>query len=117
MPFRPSAAHRRNVRGVIYPLTAAVARMFGIREDGAYPIGAFYPIHIDNKIWRPVGGIWYIPKLSSDIDKRNVREEDIACFSASIANGQNITLRSGITVKWEPIPAALASQLPSLTAV
>jgi hypothetical protein len=37
--------HRRNIKGVIDPLTAAVARIYGIRSDGAYPIGAFYTVN------------------------------------------------------------------------
>lgn len=114
MPFRPTPPHRRNVSGVIYPLTAAIARMFGIRQDGAYPIGAFYTVNIDTGVWIPAGGIWYLPRHPSDIEGRSVREEDIDNFLAGIASGRCIVLRSGKAVSWESIPAAAALQLPPI---
>lgn len=114
MPFRPTAPHRRNIKGVIYPLTAAVARTFGIRHDGAYPIGAFYTINIDTGIWAPAGGIWYLPTHPSHIEERSVPEEDIDIFVSGITRGTSVVLRSGRVVLWEPIPAEEASQLPAI---
>ncbi|SFG51916.1 hypothetical protein [Neptunomonas qingdaonensis] len=112
MPFRPTAEHRRNVKGVIYPLTAAVARRYGIRNDGAYPIGAFYTLHIDNRIWSCVGGIWFRPSDPLTIENRNVKEEDIVLFLRAIESGEPTQLRSGKAVTWEAIPQAEASELP-----
>lgn len=104
--------HRKNRTGVIYPLTASVAAIYGIRGDGAYPIGAFYTVNIDSKIWEHIGGIWYRPYNSEDIENRRVSEEDLELFSAAVLSGDTITLRSGKRVDWEPIPEAEASQLP-----
>ncbi len=112
MPYRPTAEHRRNIKGVIYPLTAAVARRYGIRSDGAYPIGAFYTLNIDNRIWSNVGGIWYRPNDPQAVEARNVEEEDINLFLSAMETGEPTTLRSGKIVTWEPIPQAEASELP-----
>lgn len=112
MPYRPTAPNRKNIRGVIYPLTASVAEIYGIREDGAYPIGAFYTVNIDNSIWENVGGIWYRPYSSTDVEGRSIREEDIEIFCNAIVSGGPITLRSGRVVEWEAIPESEAGQLP-----
>ena len=114
MPYRPTAAHRKNIRGVIYPLTAAIAQRFGVRGDGAYPIGAFYTVNIDSTVWRAAGGIWYTPINPDDIEERNIRDEDIDLFILGIAQGQHTQLRSGKIVTWEAIPDAAASQLPTI---
>lgn len=112
MPYRPTAVHRRNRLGVIYPLTASVAARYGIREDGAYPIGAFYTVKIDSTVWEHIGGIWYRPYTPSDVAGRSIREEDIELFSNAIINGGPITLRSGKRIDWELIPESEAQQLP-----
>jgi len=112
MPFRPTAIHRKNINGVIYPLTAAVARTYGIRDDGAYPIGAFYTVNIKREVWRHAGGVWYCPIDAPRIENRSIREEDIELFQHGIATGAETTLRSGISVYWEEIPVEEASQLP-----
>lgn len=112
MPYRPTAPSRKNIRGVIYPLTASVAEIYGIRADGAYPIGAFYTVNIDNTVWEHVGGIWYRPYTTSNMEGRPIQEEDIEMFSYSIVNGSSLTLRSGKRVEWEAIPESEARQLP-----
>jgi hypothetical protein len=112
MPYRPLPAHRRNVRGVIYPLTAAVARLYGIREDGAYPIGAFYTVNIDSEVWEHVDGIWYRAYHPEKIADRNIREEDIELFLGAILSGHTTILRSKKPVQWEPIPEPEVSALP-----
>lgn len=117
MAFRPTAEHRKNVNGVIYPLTAAVRQVFGMRSDGAYPIGTFYTVNIDNFIWQPVDGIWYRPFDSESIEQRSIREEDIERFVAGITTGEETVLRSGIRVTWERVPSEEAAQLPSRSGV
>jgi hypothetical protein len=112
MPYRPTAVHRRNIRGVIYPLTASVAQIYGIREDGAYPIGAFYTVNIDSTVWEHISGIWYRPYTPIDVEGRSIREEDIKLFSNAVINGGPITLRSGKRIDWELIPETEAGQLP-----
>lgn len=114
MPYRPTAQYRRNIKGVIYPLTAAVALTFGIRRDGGYPIGAFYTVNIDAGIWRPAGGIWYVPINPNKISSRNIREEAIFDFCGSISDGRNVILQSGSVITWEVIPDTEAIQLPQL---
>ena len=43
MPFRLLPSDRRNVKGVIYPFTAALLFVYGSREkDGGRSIGDFY---------------------------------------------------------------------------
>jgi len=113
MPFRPTSIHRKNIKGVIYPLTAAIARMYGIRNDGAYPIGAFYTVNIDRMVWRYTGGIWYQPTNPESIENRIIREEDIELFFNGIANGEDVQLRSGTIITWEEIPEEQASLLPT----
>lgn len=110
MPYRPEPVFRRNIRGVIYPLTAAVVEKYGARNDGAFPIGAFYPINVSRRSWEHAGGIWYIP--NTDILGRSNREEVVRAFGESIETGAPVELPSAITVTWEPIPSSEASQLP-----
>ncbi len=86
--------------------------MFGIRSDGAYPIGAFYTVNIDSRVWRHVEGVWYLPINPEDIESRNIRDDDIVQFITGITTGEDTRLRSGRTVTWEFIPVADASQLP-----
>lgn len=115
MPFRPGPQHRRNIRGVIYPLTAAIHHVYGVRSsDGAYPLGAFYTVNIDSTIWQHTGGIWYRPIDPEDIENRNINVETMGLFVESIATGQNVQLPSGTIVNWEHIPDTLAQQLPSM---
>jgi hypothetical protein len=109
MPWRPAPPHRRNIRGVIYPLTAAIARIYGIRSDGAYPIGAFYTVNIDRSVWRPVGGIWYLPIEAEKIEGRSISEEAIERFCAAITSER---LPRGTGIDWEAIPDDEAAQLP-----
>jgi hypothetical protein len=113
MPFRPTAEHRKNVQGVIYPLTAAVAKLYGIRADGAYPIGAFYSVNIDLMVWQRVGGIWYKPFNEAKITNRNISEDIVDIFADGIRYGRNTILRSGKVITWEKIPSADATALPS----
>ena len=112
MPYRPEPAHRRNRQGVIYPLTEAVQRLYGARpEDGAYPLGAFYPINVSNSIWRCTGGVWYVANSETELAARNPREETVLAFMKSIQSGESVELPSGISVCWERIPDHEASEL------
>lgn len=112
MPHRPTARFRKNIRGVIYPLTAAIAACYGIRGDGAYPIGAFYNVNIDSDVWESLGGIWYRPYDNKKITERNIKAEAIELFINGINHGNNTILPSGKMVTWEEIPHSEASQLP-----
>jgi hypothetical protein len=115
MPYRPTPQFRRNIKGVIYPLTEAVRRLYGCRpEDGAYPIGAFYPINVSNTAWNHVDGIWYIPALEESLNARNPREEIVLEFMHSIQTGAAVELPSGVEVTWERIPIAESHALPSI---
>jgi len=114
MPYRPLPALRKNIRGVIYPLTEAIRRKYGTREsDGAYPLGSFYPINVSNKVWIPAGGIWFVPSDSVKIEERVVNELVVQCFMESIEFGAPIELPSGTVVEWERIPSSEADQLPA----
>ena len=97
---------------MLYPLTAAIIATYGSRDDGAYPIGAFYTDNVSQTAWEHVSGIWYIP--ITDVLGRSIRQETIDAFRASIQTGAPVQLRSGTTVTWEAIPDALASQLPTV---
>ena len=112
MPFRPSAPHRRNIRGVIYPLTAAIERTYGVRADGAWPLGAFYTVNVDSTVWRSVGGIWYIPHDPEGVSGRRIDEGVIAEFCNAIQDGRAVILPSGRSIAWESIPNFEAAQLP-----
>lgn len=112
MPYRPSAQFRRNIQGVIYPLTEAVRRTYGCRSaDGAYPIGVFYPINVSNNSWSSAGGIWYRPKSVERLNSRNPKEEVVISFMESIQSGEPVELPSGIIVTWEHIPNEEATYL------
>lgn len=113
MPFRPKPEFRRNVNGVILPLTAAIARVYGIRKsDGAYPLGAFYTDKIDPRVWMPVGGIWYRPIDPEKVAGRRISEERIELFADGIISGREITLNNGTVISWERIPDDVSEQLP-----
>ena len=111
MPYRPTKEHRNNINGIIYPLTAAIMRLYGSRNDGAYPIGAFYTINIDSKTWDHAGGIWYIPKNPQKIQNRKIDEDIISYFCISIDSHSQPTHG---TVTWELIPHTEAEQLNKL---
>lgn len=113
MPYRPTSENRKNIRGVIYPLTEAVLRVYGNREqDRGRPIGAFYTLNVDNRLWQHLGGIWYRPITEARLLLREINEDVARAFAASILNGEPVTLPSGRLVNWERIPRNEASQLP-----
>lgn len=115
MPFRPRAAFRQNISGVVLPLTAAIARLYGVRSsDGAYPLGAFYTENIDRRIWRQAGGIWYQPIFPGRVQARRISEARIQQFIEGIATGVDTQLSNGTTVTWESLPESVAQQLPPL---
>lgn len=108
---------RRNIKGVIYPLTEAIRRIYGSRStDGAYPLGAFYPINVSSSAWSSAGGIWYVPEPETDLSERNPREESVLAFMQSITSGEPVELPSGIVVTWERIPATEVRLLPEARA-
>ncbi|MCC5871724.1 MAG: hypothetical protein JJU22_04950 [Gammaproteobacteria bacterium] len=113
MPFRPEPSFRRNVNGVIIPLTEAIRRKYGAREsDGAYPLGAFYPTNVSKRTWRHAGGIWYVPVSEADLEARRFNEAVVAAFMRCIDSGEACTLPSRKVVSWEEIPPAEARGLP-----
>jgi hypothetical protein len=113
MTFRPTAIFRQNIGGVILPLTGAIVRLYGFREqDGACPLGAFYTKNIDSRIWRRVYGVWYEPLNRDRIESRPVKEFQIQEFATSICTGAALELSSGGVVYWEPLPEELEQQLP-----
>lgn len=113
MPFRPTPACRRNVRGVILPLTEALRRLYGARAtDGALPLGAFYTINIDSEVWQPAGGIWYRAVNMARIEGRNPNDDVVEQFVGCIESGVTMRLPSGTIVSWEAIPESEASALP-----
>lgn len=113
MPYRPQAAYRKNIHGVIIPLTAAIHRVFGNRtQDQGRPIGAFFPLNVSSAAWLHLGGIWYSARDEQKVLNRNVNERLVQNFVVSIMNGEAVTLPSGIQVTWELIPLSEAAQLP-----
>lgn len=113
MPFRPTAEHRKNIRGVIYPLTEAIRRLYGTRVvDGAYPIGVFYTINIDSHVWLQVEGVWYRPENPANIEDRSTDNGTVELFLESIDTGADVHLLSGKVVSWEQIPDSEAAKLP-----
>lgn len=115
MTFRPTAAFRQNVSGVILPLTAAIIHLYDFREqDGACPLGAFYTEHIDSRIWRHVRGIWYEPFNHDRVMSRSVERSRILEFATSIRTGAAIELLDGKVVSWEALPTETEQQLPQI---
>ncbi len=113
MPFRPSPPNRKNIRGVINPLTEAVRRLFGARQDdGAYPLGAFFPVDVSKSAWVDAGGIWYIPLSEVKLNRRNPKEEVVLAFINSIETGEPVELPGGKVVTWDRIPDPEADALP-----
>lgn len=113
MPYRPTPVHRRNPRGVLFPLTEAIRRTYGTRVgDDAYPLGPFYTQNVDRSVWRHVDGIWYAPLDPESISGRSPREDVITAFIESMSTGQEVELPSGTLVQWERIPESESSQLP-----
>ena len=113
MTFRPTPAHRRNPRGVLYPLTEAIRRTYGTRPgDNAYPLTPFYTQNVDRRVWRHVDGIWYVPLDPGAISRRTPREDVVMAFIDSMCTGQEVELQSGILVQWERIPESESSLLP-----
>ena len=115
MTFRPTAPFRQNIGGVILPLTAAIIRLYGFREqDGACPLGAFYTESIDSRIWRRVSGIWYEPFNRDRIESRPVKGSRIQEFATGVCTGATSELSGGKMVSWESLSADLEQQLPQI---
>lgn len=113
MTYRPRAEHRRNIQGVLIPLTAAIYDVFGSRaQDSGRPIGAFYPQNVSKEAWEHLGGIWYRPRDEQKVLNRKVNQQVRVAFALSILNGENVALPSGTLVFWEKIPDFDAIQLP-----
>ena len=113
MLYRPRPQHRKNVRGVLMPLTAAVFAVFGSRsQDAGRPIGAFYPHHVSSATWEHLGGIWYRALDERKVQDRVINPVTVAAFVHGIYTGQDVVLPSGTVVTWEPIPAEDAARLP-----
>ena len=111
--YRPEPNFRRNIRGVIYPLTAAIHRVFGSRvQDQGRPIGAFYTINVDSRAWEYLGGIWYRAYNEEKVLQRAINQTTIETFARSIFTGENVQMESGIIVTWEAIATFEAQQLP-----
>jgi hypothetical protein len=80
--YRPEPNFRRNIRGVIYPLTAAIHRVFGSRaQDQGRPIGAFYTINVDSRAWEYLGGIWYRAYNEEKVLQRAINQTTTATTS------------------------------------
>jgi hypothetical protein len=113
MTYRPHPQHRRNVQGVLLPLTAAVLAVFGSRaQDNGRPIGAFYPQNVSSGTWEHLGGIWYRARDEQKVRNRKVNAAVVQAFSRSIRTGEDVELPSGSVITWERIPSAEASKLP-----
>ena len=113
MLYRPEPVHRRNVNGVLLPLTAAIYLVFGNRaQDRGRPIGAFYPQHVSAATWEHLGGIWYSAKDEQKVQARRINQAVVQAFAASILSGQPVLLASGTLVTWERIPTSDSAQLP-----
>ena len=113
MPYRPTSENRRNIRGVIYPLTEAIFRVYGNREqDRGRPIGAFYTINVQGRLWQHLGGIWYRPITEARLLQREINENVARAFAISIVTGEPVILPRGRLINWERIPNNEASQLP-----
>ena len=111
--YRPIAIHRKNVRGVLMPLTAAIFRVFGNRaQDNGRPIGAFYPSNISTGAWDRIGGIWYKAKDENKVRDRSVSLHTVDVFVRCILSGQSCVLPNGTEITWERIPGDQAIQLP-----
>lgn len=113
MTYRPRPEHRRNIQGVLMPLTAAIHRLYGTRaQDNGRPIGAFYPQNVSTETWECLGGIWFRARDEEKVLQRKVNAEVVQAFVHSILTGEDVLLRSGTVVSWERIPDAEASRLP-----
>lgn len=113
MTFRPIPPHRKNINGVIKPLTKAIEEVFGIREgDNGRPLGAFYTVNIINTKWEHLSGIWYRARNEEDIENRRPNRAVVEAFVASIQTGEEVILPSGRIVTWEEISDSEESELP-----
>lgn len=113
MPYRPLPEYRRKVHRVIYPLTAAIQAVYGNRsQDGGRPIGAFYDVHVSSQAWHPLGGIWYRPVDEGAILARRIDSALVGAFARGILTGTPLELDADTVIRWEPVPSALALQLP-----
>lgn len=113
MPYRPEAVHRRNMEGVVLPLTAAIHRVFGHRaQDLGRPIGAFYTVNVSSIVWQHLGEIWYRAWDEQRVLNRIVNESVVRAFSESIITGDAVNLPSGKRIIWEEMAPFEAMQLP-----
>src|SRR5687767_1901390 len=99
MSYRPQPHHRRNVGGVLLPLTAAIYLVFGNRaQDHGRPIGAFYPQNVSATTWDHLGGIWYRARDEAKVQRRRVNSNVVEAFARSIRTGEPVELPSGTLV-------------------
>ncbi|WP_157755125.1 hypothetical protein [Variovorax boronicumulans] len=113
MYYRPISQHRKNIQGVLMPLTAAIYAVFGSRsQDNARPIGAFYSQNVSSETWEHLGGIWYRARNEQQVQDRKVNPATVQAFARSIRTGEDVELPSGDVMTWEKIPDAEAIKLP-----
>ena len=113
MIYRPHPQHRKNVQGVLLPLTAAIYAVFGSRtQDNGRPIGAFYPQNVSTEVLEHLGGIWYRARDELKVQNRRINAAVVQAFARSIRTGEDVVLPSGNTITWERIPALEAAKLP-----
>lgn len=113
MIYRPRPEHRKNIQGVLLPLTAAIFAVFGSRaQDNGRPVGAFYPQNVSTGAWEHLGGIWYRAKDEQKVQNRKVNAVVVQAFARSIRTGEAVELPSGRVVTWERIPESEVSRLP-----
>ena len=87
--------------------------MYGERQDGSLPLGAFYTINVDTTVWQHVESIWYRPIDPPAIARRNPNARVVEQYIDSIESGNSFRLSSGTLITWEPVPLSEASLLPT----
>ncbi|WP_141837850.1 hypothetical protein [Herbaspirillum sp. SJZ107] len=113
MTFRPKPEHRKNIQGVLIPLTAAIHLVFGSRaQDNARPLGAFYPQNVSSETWEHLDGVWYRARDEQKVLSRKINVERVQAFARSILTGEDVVLLNSSIVEWEMIPVSEASKLP-----
>lgn len=111
--YRPTATYRKQP-DVMKFLTAAVMQYYGLRDDNALPLGAFYDKLWDLKFRRaPDGGIWYIPHDLESLTTLQAEEPILREFCHALINGGEITF-DGKTIPFEAIDESMNVLLPQL---
>lgn len=115
MLFKPTARSRR-LLNVPKHLTAAVHSIFGMRDDTALPLGAFFD-KLKTETWLHQDGFWYAPADILQYERRDIDQAIVALFREGILSGTPFRMPAGDQIEFEQMDPNIEALLPCMRSV